>query len=126
MELIDTHTHLETFHRRGELAGVLERAAIAGVTRMITIGTSTDDWDLYREISAGHRGVVHYTAGLHPCSVDERWAEQISSLAEQWRAEHAPIGLGECGLRGVEPPWLPPWQRAGGEWAYPPNLLADP
>ncbi|MBP7142246.1 MAG: TatD family hydrolase, partial [Opitutaceae bacterium] len=51
MGLIDTHAHLESFARRGELPAILARARTAGLERMITIGTSTDDWELYRTLA---------------------------------------------------------------------------
>ena len=44
MGLIDTHTHLESFARKGTLAAALEAARAAGIEAMITIGTSPDDW----------------------------------------------------------------------------------
>ncbi len=100
MGLIDTHTHLESFHHRGTLAGALERARAADVEAMVTIGTSTDDWDLYRGLAARHPGFVHYAAGLHPCSVDEHWCGQVARLEAFWSgaAGPAPVALGECGL----------------------------
>jgi TatD DNase family protein len=55
MSLIDTHTHLESFARKGTLAAALTAARAAGVSTMITIGTSPDDWALYRGL-AGLRG----------------------------------------------------------------------
>ncbi len=101
MSLIDTHTHLESFARRGEVDAVLQRARDAGVRQLITIGTSTEDWTLYRELAARYAGEVFYTAGLHPCSVDENWERELSSLAAFWddAPESArPLALGECGL----------------------------
>jgi len=100
MGLIDTHTHLESFHRHGTLAGALERARAADVEAMVTIGTSTEDWALYRGLAQQHAGFVHYAAGLHPCSVDERWPEQLAGLESFWSAGAgpAPVALGECGL----------------------------
>lgn len=84
VSLIDTHTHLESFARRGELEPALERARAAGVGAMITIGTASDDWSSYREIAAAHPGRVHCTAGLHPCSVDERWEREVAALPAFW------------------------------------------
>ncbi len=99
MELIDSHTHLESFDKRGETDAVLARAREAGVTRLITIGTSTEDWARYRGLAAKHVGTVFYTAGLHPCSVDERWSEEIAQLGAFWHGDGArPVALGECGL----------------------------
>lgn len=82
--LIDTHTHLESFARRGELTAVLERARGAGVSTLVTIGTDVDDWELYRGLAGAHRGAVHYTVGLHPCSVGDDWAERVARLEEYW------------------------------------------
>lgn len=100
MGLIDTHTHLESFARRGELPAVLQRAREAGVEALVTIGTDADDWSLYRDLAAAHPGFVHYSAGLHPCSVDERWAERFALLEDFWRSGDGlrPVALGEVGL----------------------------
>ncbi|HET7538046.1 MAG TPA: TatD family hydrolase [Candidatus Didemnitutus sp.] len=101
MSLTDTHTHLESFARRGDLPAILKRAWEAGVEAMITIGTDADDWALYRDLAAQHRSgpAVHYTVGLHPCSVDERWAERFALLEGFWNgAAVRPVALGEIGL----------------------------
>ena len=116
MGLIDTHTHLDSFARRGELPVILQRATEAGLAAMVTIGTDTDDWTLYREIAREHAGRVHYTVGLHPCSVGEDWAERVGQLEAFWgRASRPdaprsptahpedspypyPVALGETGL----------------------------
>lgn len=97
--IIDTHTHLDSFARRGVLAATLDAASAAGVSRMITIGTATDDWALYRDVARDHADRVSYTAGLHPCSVDEGWAAQLETLPAFWSDEGPkPVALGECGL----------------------------
>jgi TatD DNase family protein len=90
MALIDTHTHLESFAREGVLAAALQRAKEAGLEAMITIGTSPDDWELYRKLAREHAGFVHYSVGVHPCSVIEAFWSQFS--------EPPPVALGECGL----------------------------
>jgi TatD DNase family protein len=98
MTLIDTHTHLDTFVRRGELPAVLQRAREAGVEAMVAIGTEPADWVLYRGLAGDQPGVVHYTAGLHPCSVGENWADQLAQLETFWQAAPQPVALGETGL----------------------------
>ena len=121
MELIDTHTHLESFDRRGETDAVLARAAQADVTKLVTIGTSTEDWTRYRELATRHAGRVFYTVGLHPCSVDGRWSEELAELEGFWHRDGArPVALGECGLDRFHLPKDDPaqaervfaWQRA--------------
>ena len=98
MGLIDTHTHLDSFARNGTLPAALQRADEAGVEAMITIGTDTDDWTLYRNLAGEHHGRVHYTVGLHPCSVGADWAERVAQLDGFWRGTLAPVALGETGL----------------------------
>jgi TatD DNase family protein len=113
--LIDTHTHLDGFARRGELAGVLDRARAAGLEAMIAIGTEPGDWALYRELAREYPGVVHYTVGLHPCSVDDRWASAIGQMERFWgRALCRPA---EPGAPNDDPagPAVPPCPVAVGE-----------
>ena len=98
MGLIDTHTHLESFAEQGELDATLVRARAAGLEAMVTIGTSSEDWSSYRDIATAHTGYVYYTAGLHPCSVDANWADEIARLPVYWAGEVKPVALGECGL----------------------------
>jgi TatD DNase family protein len=101
MGLIDSHTHLESFARKGTLPETLERAKAAGVDTMITIGTSPDDWRLYRDLAAAHPGAVRYTAGLHPCSVDANWERAVGEIEAFWNGganDPRPVALGECGL----------------------------
>jgi len=83
MGLIDTHTHLDSFARNGSLPAALQRAREAGLESMITIGTDTDDWTIYRDLAREH-AAVRYTVGLHPCSVQADWAERVGQLAAFW------------------------------------------
>lgn len=99
MGLIDTHTHLESFQRRGELPTALQRAREAGLEAMITIGTDTDDWTVYRDLARENAGVVHYTVGLHPCSVGADWAERVALLEGFWGGARPPDALVDAQTR---------------------------
>lgn len=120
MGLIDTHTHLASFARKGALPATLARANEAGVEAMITIGTSPDDWALYRDLTVERRGVVYYTVGLHPCSVDAAWERAVGQIEEYWKTSSAaPVAFGECGLdrfhlprEAAEAEQIFAWQRA--------------
>lgn len=124
MELIDTHTHLESFLRQGTLAGALERARAAGVGTLVTIGTGPDDWVPYRDLAAADAG-IRFTVGLHPCSVDAGWTEAVAGIEAFWSAgtHPRPVALGECGLDRFHLPKDDPaaaerifgWQRAAFE-----------
>lgn len=98
MGLIDTHTHLDSFARRGELPAILARARAAGLEAMVAIGTDTDDWTLYRELAQTHAGLVRHTVGLHPCNVGEDWAGRVAQLEAFWGGAPRPVALGEIGL----------------------------
>lgn len=96
--LVDTHCHLESFARRGDLDAVLQRATDAGVRHLITVGTSPRDWDLYHALAAAHPGRVAHTAGLHPCDVGPDWRDALALLPRQWEQDPRPVALGEIGL----------------------------
>lgn len=98
MGLIDTHTHLDSFARTGALADILERARGARVDLLVTIGTVPDDWSLYKKLAAEHPALIRYTAGLHPCSVDENWEAAVAQLRAYWAGDKRPVALGETGL----------------------------
>ena len=115
MGLIDTHTHLDSFARRGELPAILTRAHAAGLEAMVAIGTDPDDWTLYCDLARDNPGTVHYSVGLHPCNVGEDWAGRVAQMEDFWgsgcgfqpqvpndqRLEAAatyPVALGEIGL----------------------------
>lgn len=101
MGLIDTHTHLESFARQGALPEVMARAREADLEAMITIGTSSDDWELYRGLAEAHGPLVRYSVGLHPCSVGENWPSEVAQMEAFWHppaGRPRPVALGECGL----------------------------
>jgi len=99
MTLIDTHTHIESFAGRGELAAVLDRAAQAGVGEVIAVGTEPEDWKLNRDMAAAEGARVRYTVGLHPCAVDAAWEKAVGGIEDFWHgAASKPVALGECGL----------------------------
>ncbi len=120
MGLIDTHTHLESFARNAALPEILARAATAGIDAMITIGTSSEDWKLYRDLARERSDAVRYTVGLHPCSVEAEWATEVAQIEAYWQAGGVrPVALGECGLDRFHLPKDPAqadaifgWQRA--------------
>ena len=98
MSWFDTHCHLQSFLWKQELPAVLERADHKGVKKMVTVGTSPDDWDDYRSLAQDYSGTVYYSVGLHPGYVDENWKKQISGLKNFWQNEPMPVAIGEIGL----------------------------
>lgn len=96
--LIDTHAHLDRFHRQGTLGDVLSRAREAWVGRIITIGTEPADWSLYAELVPRLGGFVDFSVGLHPCSVEPGWESAVAGIEGYFDRLPRPVALGECGL----------------------------
>ena len=97
--IIDSHCHLDRFYQKGELDVTLNQAKAAGVDRLITVGTSDSDWSLYAKLREQYEGVIDYTVGLHPCSVDEFWEDQVCQLRPYFElGKGGPVALGEIGL----------------------------
>lgn len=96
--LIDSHCHLDRFHQKGQLPEILDRARRSGVDRLLTIGTSSRDWSLYRELAGQHPGRIYWTSGLHPCDVEADWEDELAQLPAFCRREPGWVGIGEIGL----------------------------
>ena len=135
MGLIDTHTHLDSFARSGELAAILQRARAAGLEQLVTIGTDTDDWTLYRNLAREHLGFVRYSAGLHPCSVGEDWAERVAQLEGFWSKANPPDEPGSNAAHPEDSPYpkilpaaprIPPNPRPRCRDAAQPNNARNP
>jgi TatD DNase family protein len=96
--LIDSHCHLAGFAREGLLPGVLDRANEQEIVQMIAIGTEPSDWRMNRDIAAEYTGRIFYTAGLHPCDIDEEWESALTQLGPLFIPPNPPVALGEMGL----------------------------
>lgn len=107
MEWIDSHCHLEKALRAGRVEELIERARGRGVREMITIGTSLEDWEPYRALAQRHHGVVHWTVGIHPCSVEEDWRDALKAVPSYFATEPRPVALGEIGLDHFHLPKFP-------------------
>jgi len=96
--IIDTHCHLDMDAFADDLDKVLDRAALANVKKIITIGI-----DLPSSIGAVHLAEkypqVSATIGVHPHDVDNLKKSDYAAL-EKLRADHRQsiVGYGEIGL----------------------------
>src|SRR5216117_3423718 len=94
--LIETHAHLDYPDFANDLDDVLRRAADAGVTRIITIGTSIQS--SRRAIALAEKyPAVYATIGAHPTFVEEAEEDVFTPLREL--AKHPRVvAIGETGL----------------------------
>ncbi len=96
IKLIDSHCHLDMDAYKGQLDGILQSAAAAGVNRVITIGIDLASSRKAVEIADKYPGVFA-TVGIHPHSAEEANEEgytELSALA----ANPKVVGYGEIGL----------------------------
>jgi TatD DNase family protein len=94
--LIETHAHLDYPDFANDLDHVIRRAADAGVTRIITIGTSIES--SRRAIDLAEKYPAVYAAiGVHPTYVEEAEEDVFTPLREL--AKHPRVvAIGETGL----------------------------
>ncbi|MGF1456099.1 MAG: TatD family hydrolase [Alphaproteobacteria bacterium] len=94
--LVDSHCHLDFPDLAEDRAGILARAATAGIGTMVTISTHVTRADQVRAVAEAH-DPVYCTMGIHPHHVAEEPAVSVADLAAL-TAHPKVIGLGESGL----------------------------
>lgn len=92
--MVDTHAHIALCE--GDPAGVVERAAAAGVNRILTVGL---DEDSNREAVrlAGEHDAVWAAVGRHPNSASG-WDEAAEDELRELAAHEGVVAIGETGL----------------------------
>ena len=98
MNWFDSHCHLKGYFNKGILEEILFRADENGVSRMTAIGTSSNDWETYKNLSEQYRAKIFYSVGLHPCYVNEGFEEEIEKIEPFLKSTSPPVALGEIGL----------------------------
>ena len=93
--LIDTHAHLDYPDFAPDFGEVLGRATDAGVTRIITIGTSIASSRRAVELAEAHHN-VYAAIGVHPTS-DEA-AEDVMAPLRDLAQSRRVVAIGETGL----------------------------
>ena len=94
--LIDSHCHLDFPELAADRAGVLARAAAAGVSGMVTISTRVRRYDEIKAIAEAHDN-VWCSVGTHPHHAHEELdvtADELIRLSEHPRC----VAIGEAGL----------------------------
>jgi len=94
--MIDSHCHLTDPKLLEQLDGVLERASVAGVRGMITIGTDAEDDAAAIALCRG-RDNLRCSIGVHPNYVNEAKLEDLDRVRELQK-EQCVVALGEMGL----------------------------
>ena len=95
MPIYDVHCHLQDRRLAEDLDGVLERAAAAGVRRVMCCGIAPRDWPEVLALAARHP-MVRPSLGLHPWYLEDRTPDWQARLEDLVRRH--PCGIGEIGL----------------------------
>ena len=91
--MIDTHAHLTSLDDADE---AIRRAAEAGVTRILTVGTSVDDCRGALELADRYEGVFAIL-GIHPHEAGTATEDDVDALRDLLAHPKA-VGVGETGL----------------------------
>jgi TatD DNase family protein len=92
-ELIDGHAHLNEVN---DIEGALNRAAAAGVARIVAVGMDIASNRRILEIAASYPGLVLPSVGFHPWSIPTESIEATLAFVKTHLA--ACTALGEVGL----------------------------
>ncbi len=94
--LVDTHLHLDSEQYDEDRPGVIASAVAAGVTAMITIGTSRQTNQ--QAIALAERFEPVWAAvGIHPNDATE-WGPEAEAALRGWAAHPKVVAIGEIGL----------------------------
>jgi len=98
MRLVDSHCHLDGEKFAADLDAVLERAAAAGVTRMVSIGTGDGPPELDRAVRLAERyEQVWATVGVHPHDAAKATPKSFDDLRTLGKHRKV-VAFGEIGL----------------------------
>ena len=106
---LDSHAHFDSAVEQGAVAGWLDRAAAAGVSRMVAMGGSPDANRRARDLAAAHPRVIRATAGY-----DRDLAAAALPLdpVAAWLRDPLVCAVGETGLDYHYEPETAPAQQA--------------
>lgn len=97
MELIDTHTHLFTPQFDEDRTTIVKEAIDAGVSSMLLPNIDLESIDSMHELEKQFPEHCYAMMGLHPCSVNENWQEQLATIQEHLFSRPY-VAVGEIGI----------------------------
>ena len=98
MTFVDTHAHLGDAQFDADRDLVFERAAAAGVTRIVEIADHPDEWTRAIAIARPRPASARCTLGLHPYYADLYDAAFLPRLRAALDAAPEAVAIGEIGL----------------------------
>src|SRR5205809_5221302 len=94
--LIETHAHLDYLDFANDFDDVLRRANEAGVTRIITIGTSVESSRRAVDLAEKYSNIFA-VIGVHPTYAEQAGEDIMTPLQELAKSPRV-VAIGEAGL----------------------------
>lgn len=109
MRLTDTHAHLDLPEFKDDLDEVLQRAADAGVEKIITVGIDAFS-STKATVLAERYAAIFAAVGIHPCDSSEATAEDLKTITDLSDRPKV-VAIGETGLDFYHRPFSAETQR---------------
>ncbi|MFC0775443.1 TatD family hydrolase [Terrimonas alba] len=97
MNLIDTHAHIYLNDFADDRQAVLNRAKQTGIEKILMPAIDSSTHPVMLELEKESPGFCLSMMGLHPCSVNENFLEELAKV-EQYLTEQRFVAIGEIGL----------------------------
>lgn len=95
--MIDTHTHLYLSEFKADLADVISRAQEQGISKFYLPNIDQSSIADLLAVEEQFPGTCLAMMGLHPCSVNENYLQELN-IAEEWLRKRPFAAVGEIGL----------------------------
>lgn len=95
--MIDTHCHLYSEELESDIEGVMGRAEKAGIESFYLPAIDKSTAEIMFALEAKYPGKCHAMIGLHPCSVNAGYEEELDFVKEQLQ-KRSFAAIGEAGL----------------------------
>ncbi len=96
LKLFDCHNHIQDERIYPRLEKVMERARLAGITKMAVKGCCEADWPRVLEIANRYPN-AYFSFGLHPWFIDGR-SDQCFQTLENLLTSYPQASVGEIGI----------------------------
>jgi TatD DNase family protein len=97
LDLVDIGANLAHDSFDDDRGEVLERAASAGVSRIVVTGSSLDSNRLAADLAASQPGKLYATAGVHPHHASD-YDDEVDNQIREFASAGKVVAVGECGL----------------------------
>jgi TatD DNase family protein len=97
MNVIDTHCHLYLDCFKNDIEAIIARAQAYGVSKFYLPAIDSTETGNMLALEARYPGLCVAMMGLHPCSVQANWKEELAQV-EEWLNKRDFVAIGEIGL----------------------------